>query len=597
MLILKEVRWGDCFSYGDGNSLKLNDNTITQLIGENGAGKSSIAFIIQEVLWNKNSKGIKKSDIGNREFGDGHYWIELDWTFDGKEYQINLVRKSSLKVTLLEDGQDISSHTATGTFKTIEGIFGIDFKIFVQLMYQSVNDGLSFLTATDSTRKKFLIDLFSLDEYEEYHIMFKELVQECTQNINRINGSIDSITRWIEKNKNTSEPQEIVEVPEEPKDDEELWALKDKVARNKEINLRIANNNKLKELLEKIEYDDKYLSMETVETSEYTSQIGALQAEATTKQAFLNKMTKLGQRCPTCEQNIDKDLQHNLVTETQARLDILKKSEAEIQGLLAEAKRQNADISKNKKARAEWESIFTKIDRDLEQAPQALGDLSEKIATIEKAIVSKKAEYNAALKHNASVEAHNTRIAVILEQLQEQQEELAQVTGSLQQVQQDLSIAEILKKAFSNNGLVAHKLENLVKDIENLANEYLGELSDGRFTLSFIVSSDKLNVTLTDGGAEITISALSSGELARVNTAMLLAIRRMMNSISKTQINILFLDEVINVLDEFGRDKLVEVLLNEEGLNTFLVSHGWSHPLLAKVRVIKEDGISSLQYD
>tara|TARA_R110000772_G_scaffold66361_1_gene147867 strand:- start:62900 stop:64693 length:1794 start_codon:yes stop_codon:yes gene_type:complete len=597
MLILKEVRWGDCFSYGDGNSLKLNENTITQLIGENGSGKSSIALILQEVLWNKNSKGIKKADIGNREFGDGHYWIELDWSFDGKEYQINLIRRSSLKVVLLEGGNDISSHTATGTFKTIEGIFGIDFKIFVQLMYQSVNDGLSFLTATDSTRKKFLIDLFSLDEYEEYHTLYKEMVQECTQNINRINGSIDSITRWIEKNKNTSEPQELIEVPEEPKDDEELWALKDRVARNKEINLRIANNNKLKELLERIEYDDKYLSMEPKETSEYTSQIGALQAETTTKQAFLNKMTKLGQRCPTCEQDIDKDLQHNLVTETQARLDTLKASEAEIRELLAEAKRENADISRNKKARAEWESILTKIDRDLDEAPQALGDLAEKITAIEKAIISKKAEYNAALKHNASAEAHNTRISIIMEQLHEQQSELSQVTSSLQQVQQDLSIAEILKKAFSNNGLVAHKLENLVKDIENLANEYLGELSDGRFTLSFTVSSDKLNVTLTDGGIEIAITALSSGELARVNTAMLLAIRRMMNSISKTQINILFLDEVINVLDEFGRDKLVEVLLNEEGLNTFLVSHGWSHPLLAKVRVTKEDGISSLQYD
>ena len=70
----------------------------------------------------------------------------------------------------------------------------------------------------------------------------------------------------------------------------------------------------------------------------------------------------------------------------------------------------------------------------------------------------------------------------------------------------------------------------------------------------------------------------------------------MMNSISKTQINILFLDEVINVLDEFGREKLVEVLLKEEGLNTFLVSHGWSHPLLEKVQVLKSDNISRLKY-
>ena len=66
------------------------------------------------------------------------------------------------------------------------------------------------------------------------------------------------------------------------------------------------------------------------------------------------------------------------------------------------------------------------------------------------------------------------------------------------------------------------------------------------------------------------------------------------NSISKTQVNILFLDEVMNVLDEYGKDRLVEVLLQEEGLNTFLVSHGWSHPLLQKITVTKEDGESRL---
>jgi len=50
MLILEQVNWGDCFSYGKENELKLNENTITQLIGDNGAGKSSISLIIQEAL-------------------------------------------------------------------------------------------------------------------------------------------------------------------------------------------------------------------------------------------------------------------------------------------------------------------------------------------------------------------------------------------------------------------------------------------------------------------------------------------------------------------------------------------------------------------
>ena len=67
-----------------------------------------------------------------------------------------------------------------------------------------------------------------------------------------------------------------------------------------------------------------------------------------------------------------------------------------------------------------------------------------------------------------------------------------------------------------------------------------------------------------------------------------------MSSISKSRINVLFLDEVTNVLDEVGNEQMVEILLGEENLNTYIVSHGWTHPLLSKIEVIKENEISRL---
>jgi len=68
-----------------------------------------------------------------------------------------------------------------------------------------------------------------------------------------------------------------------------------------------------------------------------------------------------------------------------------------------------------------------------------------------------------------------------------------------------------------------------------------------------------------------------------------------MSSISKSRLNILFLDEVTNVLDEPGREKLVEVLLAEENLNTYIVSHGWTHPLLEKIEIVRKNNISCLE--
>jgi ABC-type Mn2+/Zn2+ transport system ATPase subunit len=78
MIVLKRLAWDNCFSYGKNNVIDFSKNTITQLIGDNGHGKSSIILILQEVLYSKNSKGIKKADIANRNTKNSGYTIELD---------------------------------------------------------------------------------------------------------------------------------------------------------------------------------------------------------------------------------------------------------------------------------------------------------------------------------------------------------------------------------------------------------------------------------------------------------------------------------------------------------------------------------------
>ena len=50
----------------------------------------------------------------------------------------------------------------------------LTFKTFSQLVYQNTNASLQFLTATDTNRKKFLIDLLHLDAYVNLFEVFKE---------------------------------------------------------------------------------------------------------------------------------------------------------------------------------------------------------------------------------------------------------------------------------------------------------------------------------------------------------------------------------------------------------------------------------------
>jgi DNA repair exonuclease SbcCD ATPase subunit len=267
----------------------------------------------------------------------------------------------------------------------------------------------------------------------------------------------------------------------------------------------------------------------------------------------------------------------------------------EIQEKINKIKENNLAYDKKLKGQKSWEELYRSVDNSLPTELLDRGCLEDTFKEVQKRVQAAKASIQSIASENEKRIKHNTRISIIGEQTDEFLSQLAECQELLD-VESDISSnLELLKKSFSTNGLLAYKIENLVKELEGLTNNYLAELSDGRFTIEFLINNDKLNVQITDDGNVVDILALSSGELARVNTSTLLAIRKLMSSISKSQINVLFLDEVISVLDEQGKEKLVEILLGEDGLNSYLVSHQWQHPLLEKIEVTKDDNISRLE--
>jgi len=597
VITLTKLSWSNCFSYGENNELDLSSDTVTQIIGTNGMGKSSIPLIIEEALYNKNSKGIKKADIPNRYVNKG-YSIRLCFTKDEDSYDVIIDRKSNIKVQLLKNGEDISSHTATNTYKTIQEVIGIDFKTFTQLVYQNTNTSLQFLTATDTNRKKFLIDLLHLENYVKLFEVFKEAAKKSALNLNSIESKIVTIEKWLNDNKlSDTSILPMLEISIDTEEDEKvLRSLTLELENISEKNKKIQQNNKFKDMLNAIDLDE-FKNVEVAQKEsydEFQSKIGSLNGVITGSKKLITKLQGLGDHCPTCEQSVDASFKQGLLTAELDRKEEAEKEKNELERRIEEIKRNNQLFDSRERRQKEWEDLYRSIDHSLQTSLLDKQELTGRVEDISLRIRAAQAQVSKIAAENEKRTRLNTRIQVILEQTDEFKAQLEEAESLLREEQKANSNLEVLKKAFSTNGLIAYKIENLVKELEELVNYYLAELSDGRFTLAFVVSNDKLNVEITDNGNNVDILALSSGELARVNTATLIAIRKLMSSISKSRINILFLDEVINVLDDSGREKLVEVLLNEEELNTYVVSHGWTHPLLSKVEVVKNGNVSKL---
>ena len=597
MITLQTLKWDNCFSYGSGNELQLNDNTVTQILGTNGMGKSSIPLIIEEALYNKNSKGIKKADIPNRYVNNG-YNISLSFTKDEDRYEITVNRKTSIKVKLEKNGNDISSHTATNTYKTLQEVLGVDFKTFSQLVYQNTNASLQFLTATDANRKKFLIDLLHLEKYVELFEVFKSASKDVSSRSATIAGKLATVEKWLKDNKLSDTfilPMLDLQI-DTSEDEKALSSLMVEIENISEKNKKINTNNQYKRLLDQIDMLAIRNSTVTQYESydELQSELGSLQAVATGAQRTLKKLEQLKEVCPTCKQPIDVSAEKAMIAGERSKLLSAQEKMDGIKLRITEIKEQNKKIDYIDKTRRDFEELLRSVDRTLPTDILDKEQLETKLYNIRERVQKAKAELARSAAENERRTKLNTRIQVIQEQTAEFVEQQEEYNGKLAGNQKLESELDILKKSFSTNGLLAYKIENLVGELEELANEYLAELSDGRFTLEFVVSNDKLNVEITDNGNVVDILALSSGELARVNTATLIAIRKLMSSISKSKINILFLDEVTNVLDDQGREKLVEVLLRED-MNTYIVSHGWSHPLLEKIEVVKAGNISTLE--
>lgn len=600
MITYKELRWGRAFSYGDNNVLKLDDSALTQLVGKNGFGKSSIALLLEEVQFNTNSKGIKKGNILNRYCKDKSYWISLDFDKDGASYTIDTNRtNTTTKVVFSCNGTDISSHTATGTYKQIEEVLGYDHKTFAQIVYQSNVASLEFLTATDTARKNFLIELLNLTRYTNANVLFKALAATISKTVDVESAKVATITSWLAKYEKEVVPlTPLVPEPDEPDAlVKEANAIQSKLNSASSTNKAIEKNNTYKKMLDSIILEP-WTGPKPDQNAYFEHKSSLINAQRQIKEGKLlhTKGACRTTKCPTCSQDIDNSIQFDMSEQFRVREVSLNAEIAKLNTSISAYEQLSKLYESSVNTANEFEKYQTLYDPKMPSELLDEAALMKEFKALKLEILTAQEGIDIARAFNKKTAEKNAKIEVISAQLVEMRKELQEHNTSLAIATTELADLQVLVKAFSTTGLLAYKIECLVKDLEVATNEYLAEMSDGRFQLYFrMASSDKLNVVITDNGNETDLNALSMGEKARVNIAALLAIRKLMQALSNSRTNLLFLDETISNLDAEGKEKLVEVLLAETSLNTFIVSHDFTHPLLDKVNVIKENNISRLE--
>lgn len=617
------MEFSGILSYASHTLIDFEKHPVTQLVGENGAGKSSIATILEECLYNKNSRGIKKDALFNWNSDKKEYSISVYFTKDGEEYEVHKTVKSTAKLILLKGKEDISGHTATQTYKILEDILGCDFSTFTKLIYQSVGSSLDFLRTTDSNRKAFLVNLFEQDQYKTISEKIKADAKDIRSSLDIEQGKLQALKKVIDRAGNIGEVMDLQEVPvidnsledalSEEKikvalAEEDLAKIKKRNMHNNAIDKRLTDLDNLVQAAKKsfqpfenltCAPDDKSEELQSV-TRELA--VVSASADAVKKRYKSFKAQAEVCECPTCGKPMD-------VSDAQLAASLAKKeyqplfdSKQLLELRVKELKETQEYFNKYSQAKSNLDKALKDYDSfvnsDLAKKDENVyhaADISESqriIKDLQVQIRQQKIAIESALEYNSTAEKHNAKRQALLEQLETATKELSVVEDCVVSLQSMLSDLEILEKAFKD--LIAYKLENSVKAFEELINEYLSILTSGKFALGFELDATKLLVVIYNDGVRTTMESCSTGQQHRIQLSTLLAIRKLMSAISKVNINLLFLDEVISFLDTKGMGTLIELLLEEHDLNSFLVSHGMTHPLTHVLQVVGDSEGNSM---
>ena len=605
---LKKLTFSNMFSYGKKeNVIEFNKNKITQLTAPNGSGKSSIALILQEVLFNKNIKGIKKADILNRWSNLKEWNASLDFNIDHTNYVIKVSRlgaKSIVKLTA--NGKDLSEHKVLDTYKKVQELLNLDFSIFSQLTYQSSIDLLEFLKATDTNRKKFLINLFNLEKYIKIGEAIKIVSNNENKKLTLLQGELNGIDSFL-KDTDISETIEFIDIP---KSDEnlikKLALLEKEVEEYTETCKKIDKNNFSIEERNGLTFD---MSMKVPETDpNMFSDLEEVNQEVTKtklhKQNIERSLTSIdmSDTCYACGQTIDnsqskqlhKDLNNDLcntVIRIEGLLEELDYAKEHVNSYQYAVEKYN----NNQKTIEKFEQLTQMIDKSLSTIHPNYDQLQKDLFNTNKKVNDNQIKIQDATEHNQKVGIHNAKVAALVEQKEDFLSRQTVIKNDILSLSNKLNNLNVLKKAFSTSGIVAFKLENLTKELETTINYYLSLLSDGQFQVSFRLDKEKLNIIVSNNGIDTPIETVSGGEFSRIQTSILLAIRSLLAKLGGSSVNLLFLDEITGVLDDEGKEKLIEVLSEEKDLNVFLISHDFTHPLIDKISIVKENNISMIQ--
>ena len=174
MITFKTIRWKNLLSTGNAfTEIQLNKTKSTLIIGDNGAGKSTILDALTFVLFGKPFRSVNKHQLVN-SVNQGGTVVEVEFSIGSKEYIV----KRGIKMNFFEiwqNGQMLNQDASIRDYQEYleKTVLKLNYKSFTQIVVLGSSTFIPFMQLKASDRRTIIEDLLDIEIFSVMNQLLK----------------------------------------------------------------------------------------------------------------------------------------------------------------------------------------------------------------------------------------------------------------------------------------------------------------------------------------------------------------------------------------------------------------------------------------
>ncbi len=530
MIHFKYVKWKNFLATGNIHStVKLDKSVTTLIIGDNGAGKSTVLDALCFVLFGKAYRPIKKAQLIN-SINQRDCEVEIEFQIGTNQFKVVRGIKPNI-FQIWRNGKELDQEAHSKDFQKIleEQILKLNYRSFTQVVILGSSCFIPFMQLPTSHRREVVEDILDIKIFSIMNLLLK-------QHYKMIGAEMSELSVQTRLNTSNKQLQEKHLGNIEETSSKRIKALREeKEGYQNDLAIKQAKIEELErqvqQLIEAEAEHDKLTSLKIMLESRKTN--------TEKKIKFFNEKDN----CDVCEQPIDSSFKQTRVQDLRKNIDVfdegLDEMRMKLDSLYSNIQKMDAHNKIINALNTEIKSITGLLER-CQNDLDTLNEEKDKTDKIKKEI----AELNTKIKD---------------------------IDDKIKELKQENFYLDICKNLLHDTGIKSKIIKQYLPVMNQTIQKYLGVLD---FYVNFTLNEQFDETIKSRYRDDFSYASFSEGEKMRIDLALMFTWREIARLKNSTNTNLLIMDEVFDSsLDATGTDDFLKILNSLESQNIFVISH------------------------